>query len=467
LVVALHCTACLEQINKNMTSEKEIRLEIRHSLREWGIRPDGNHNPDHKSFQRHVIETAVGFSHPDSEDVPQEVVAFPPRNELPDDLFQALEVFLTKELEESMERQRGTYSDKLNISWSHMAPCKGVGKLPDGNYRKYIIRSEFEKFNVSQLDPLRRFLFGEPPNPAAEQFFVDYNVEEGHLNGAFAEVLVTRHATYKVACYSCKRRGCLRWNGGSGEGSSWRDMVCIECGSCYEIKSKASLDHVVRSLTWGMYTGSFRSFHLVRKALEMRRGPQCKHYLVVVSRACSVGTGAKGSDDMSYPVKIAEIDTVVPRLSPKSFKYRGASSGDETTNKLTLKSFATVRQNTVAPWFRVPRLNGPWSDVSDVVENVFVSKFSKEKWDELNNTYDHDSDTSETGEHRREKNATLEKTSLGAEESSRKSKYEQSTTPDVETLTNSVEDIRKDLEGLKTTCSTVDADDWETAFDSD
>ena len=46
--------------------------------------------------------------------------------------------------------------------------------------------------------------------------------------GILMEALVACHALASEACYNCKFRKSLRWNGGAN--ASWQDMICTNCG---------------------------------------------------------------------------------------------------------------------------------------------------------------------------------------------------------------------------------------------
>eukprot|EP00957_Ditylum_brightwellii_P036291 2748440-Ditylum_brightwellii.AAC.1 len=109
------------------------------------------------------------------------------------------------------------------------------------------------------------------------------------------------------------RSSTFRWNGGSG--SSWKDIACIYCGSTYEVKSKASTKKVEDAFHYNKVPGgSFFRFHEMRR-LDRGASDQQKHYIVLVSR----GSTATKTQGEVWPVHIAEIDTVIPRLTYRSF----------------------------------------------------------------------------------------------------------------------------------------------------
>mmetsp|Transcript_24536 Transcript_24536/g.57155 ORF Transcript_24536/g.57155 Transcript_24536/m.57155 type:complete len:239 (+) Transcript_24536:978-1694(+) len=126
------------------------------------------------------------------------------------------------------------------------------------------------------------------------------------------EAIASPRAVFHEAYYYCKFRNCLTWDGESS--SSWRDMYCKSCGSCFEIKSKATQDRATRTLYFGTHRGgSFRRWCSPEPVATKNR--EGKDYLVLVSRAETVPL--KGPP--VYNVQLAEIDTVTPRLVYSAF----------------------------------------------------------------------------------------------------------------------------------------------------
>ena len=93
------------------------------------------------------------------------------------------------------------------------------------------------------------------------------------------EAIVCCHALKNIPCTNCKLLKALRWAGGGK--SSWQDMICIECGATYEIKTKASMEKVETALKHNrIQGGSFRAWC----ELINSQPTTIKRYLVILPR---------------------------------------------------------------------------------------------------------------------------------------------------------------------------------------
>ena len=75
--------------------------------------------------------------------------------------------------------------------------------------------------------------------------------DQDTLGGIVLEALVAHHLVANCVCLKCGACKYLCWNGGPGLHCAWADVLCIACGSAYEIKSKVSLAKFWRSTMFG------------------------------------------------------------------------------------------------------------------------------------------------------------------------------------------------------------------------
>lgn len=180
------------------------------------------------------------------------------------------------------------------------------------------------------------------------------------LSGTIFEALVACHVIYSEACYNCKFRNVLRWNGGSDLVSSWADLVCIQCHSTFEVKSQGSADSIEKRLRYNNLTGgSFATFY--------RYAPLGKRFVVVVNREESYN---KDTKSMTHRVSVAEITAVLPRLSDYSFAGRQK-------NSIRLKSSIDIKASAMKVWCHVDACK---ADFSELALQVFDSHFGKGAW---------------------------------------------------------------------------------------
>ena len=137
-------------------------------------------------------------------------------------------------------------TDELKLHDIYPEPYYRLRDRQTGKVYAYKKKDAFKMYTPEQLDPLRRWKFDLISYE--EHLFERWFVDDDHASklGTLMEALVACHALAPEACYNCKFRKTLRWNGG-GSGS-WQDMLCIECG---KIKDKF---HRVSSLTHGCLT---------------------------------------------------------------------------------------------------------------------------------------------------------------------------------------------------------------------
>ena len=137
-------------------------------------------------------------------------------------------------------------TDELKLHDIYPEPYYRLRDRQTGKVYAYKKKDAFKMYTPEQLDPLRRWKFDLISYE--EHLFERWFVDDDHASklGTLMEALVACHALASEACYNCKFRKTLRWNGG-GSGS-WQDMLCIECGKIKDKFHRVLLRHMVASL---------------------------------------------------------------------------------------------------------------------------------------------------------------------------------------------------------------------------
>ena len=188
---------------------------------------------------------------------------------------------------------RPYYLDNVSNGNETIRTLKDI--FDDPSYQKY-------------LDPRKRFsIHTQSKN---ENLLQSFTQDDNCLDGYIFELMVAQFAQdQNVLCRSCKNP-TLRWNGGSGY--PWMDLVCTNCKSTYEIKSKKSLDSVSENLRKGKIEGGcFASFINLRSYYSTQE--DARQYVIVVSRTPSEGSYP------SYNSVCGKIHNVYPIINTKSF----------------------------------------------------------------------------------------------------------------------------------------------------
>ena len=151
----------------------------------------------------------------------------------------------------------------------------------------YLPKEIYAGYSAADLDPFNRFQFIEIDK--SELIFRSWfnPSKSAEREGVLFEAALASHAVYSEACYSCMARKSLRWNGGFG--GAWMDMVCINCKSTYEIKSKVNSEMVNQAKQKRfVYGGSFEYFYKyhnwIQRKKENGRAQEAEMYLVLIPR---------------------------------------------------------------------------------------------------------------------------------------------------------------------------------------
>jgi len=351
---------------------KRVRREVELSLMLWGVKPQLS---NHEKFHRSAINSAVSYSGAAArnkklgERSPVDVRIEELRingsgggsgGDFPKDPLAAVRFVLRGEMDEVAVDGNVRNFFLVTDTLSH--PFEPNYVTADRKTGKEMVRRspQFSKYSESELDPFRRFARLDLPwHEQRWVHFQDADAAGGHV----MEALVACQLVHHEACKSCFARNGLRYNGGSDEASSWADVVCVRCHATYEIKSKADNQKLENCWKYGYPGGSFRTY----AALE----PNGKRFLVVVSRQPSIGR----TEDKHYPVTLAEIDHVVPRLTDWSF-VASTKEGSGVPLRTIIKPNLSTRKR----WCDLPAC---YVDVAFEVKRAYDGKFGEGKWDEM------------------------------------------------------------------------------------
>jgi hypothetical protein len=237
----------------------ETKEAVNRSLLEWGVQP--TRNGVHSNFSRTISHQAIG--HSVKKNGP--VLIDDARADLPRDLEKAIQMVFVADLNTFLDadkfKQRSREAeDNLKHNISSIDDDYKILQLPPYYVPNYqvtaIVKPSFARFAAVQLDPFHRFKL-KVSNVSPAKLAYEHCSQKGWLNGYSFEAIVASHAIHNEVCFRCKKLNSLRWCGGSN--TSWRDLYCVSCQSCFEIKSKddkKAIDRIFKFDT--LRGGSFR-----------------------------------------------------------------------------------------------------------------------------------------------------------------------------------------------------------------
>jgi hypothetical protein len=354
---------------RKKTSDLEIRVSIKHSLREWGAQPATN--IDHSTFSRKVISQAVD----NCQMACNKTIDLNALPKIPKDRDEAIKMLFVLVLqeyqdEELFEKRSLIEKDALeNILTSadnynsiiFVAPYFQVSN--HNSKTEYQKKTAFTRFRVSDLDPFRRFSGRREEGVTEAQLAFENCSMEGWMSGHAFEAIVASHAVHSESCFRCKRRNSIHWSGGSA--SSWRDIYCQSCKSCFEIKSKKdkeSIDRIFQRKR--LFGGSFNRW--CKEDFSDR--DEGSDFIVLVSRRPRFL-----KDNWFWMVEVAEIERVEPRLTQTSF-IRAHKE------RIPFKTEVTIKNPY--PWFQIPIGTKP--NLQEIFHQSFEEVFPG-LWNEVSN----------------------------------------------------------------------------------
>lgn len=354
---------------RKKTSDLEIRLSINRSLREWGAQPATNTN--HSKFSRKLISQAIDLSQMAWND-PIDLNDLP---KIPKDRDKAIQMLFVLELQEYQDEELFeersmveedalenllTEADNYN-SIIFVAPFFQVSNY--NSKTEYKKKTAFARFRVSDLDPFRRFSERKEEGISKAQLAFDICSTKGRINGYTFEAIVASHAVHSESCFRCKKRNSMHWSGGSA--TSWRDIYCQSCKSCFEIKSKKDKESIDQIYQYKrLYGGSFYKW-CKENFFDRDEGSD---FIVLVSRKPSFL-----NNNWFWIVEVAEIERVKPRATQSSF----ISAHEE---YITIKTEVAIKNPH--PWFQIPIGTKP--NLQEIFHQSFEEVFPG-LWNEVAN----------------------------------------------------------------------------------
>ena len=341
---------------------KYCREELAHTFEEWGV--NGNHN-QHLEFRKSVYEEAKRMIETGSTPTNYSKLK---NLTFPTESTKAVEHVCRSDLREKLpDSHRYLLEDKL----ASIVDDKGCMMPFFRVYAKntvicYKRQPEFKGFSIrNELDPFHRFSFRQVSQ--AELWYNRWFLSGVDSNaGTIFEARLACYALQSEACFECKYRNTLRWNGGVG--ASWQDLVCIQCESMYEVKTKATMEKIEREFKYNsIRAGSFSRYCSLRNSLKQGQ----KMFLVVLPRLPTFDRSGKKE---CFPVYIAEIDRVLPRVGRMTFRKPSL-----------LQSVVSVKLITKRLWFNLPEAKGIL--YRDCMKSLFVQEFSQQVLDRLDAEY--------------------------------------------------------------------------------
>jgi hypothetical protein len=107
--------------------------------------------------------------------------------------------------------------------------------------------------------------------------------------------------------------------------------------------------------------------------LHYSKRPDQKMFLVLLPRRATLNRKSQHV----YPVQVAEIGKVLPRVYQQTFNSNNES--------IRLQSKASVNMHTKKHWFALPRM--PVVQLQEIAEKVFINRFSQEAFDTFTELY--------------------------------------------------------------------------------
>jgi hypothetical protein len=363
--------------SRNKASSLETTDAVERSLLEWGVKPSELRLDRHSIFCRRVVMEASVHLNPTStggDIVVNSNVHQDDLITLPQNLEDAIELVYTHDLREYLDNK--TYRLRLEnenlidsletLLTAADSPIQILKWPPNYVDSDGVARTKgpFRRFDI---DPFERFKLGHKEFSKAELAYHQCNKEDWK-NGYAFEAIVASHAIHNEPCYCCDVKGSLFWCGGAD--SSWRDLYCHSCSSCFEIKSKKDCNKIDAVFRFNNLSGGSYRRWCQEGFPERRIG---RDYIVLVNResTCSDPGEVAWDDPLSWKVDIAEVKTALPRLIGMSFVDFAQQK-----ERISLKTTVTLQDR--GTWFHVQEQDS--LDFEKILKRSFENVFPRQ-WD--------------------------------------------------------------------------------------
>ncbi|CAB9529371.1 hypothetical protein SEMRO_2483_G328930.1 [Seminavis robusta] len=374
-------------------NEIQVRKELVHTLEEWGVNDLSKKH--HADFRSRVLREGVAQFRKTSRSATFEHLR---HERFPKDYEEAIRHFMTCELESAEEIFRYSCIDRLDDVYDvpSFAPYFRVYSRSDPTkVFGYRIRPAFSSIPKSRLDPFVRFRFRFSGLKVSESIWQHWFLgSDAAALGMIFEAILASHAIHNEACFECKSRNSLRWNGGWE--SSWMDLVCTFCNSTCEIKTKASMEKCETvfehsNLRGGLYANYWKHRNAIRDKHQ-------KMFLVILPREWTLGRNGK----RIRPVSCVEIDSVSPELVPSCFLPEQLPPGlnpkqREQYENLSIRGRVVLKASTKAKWFDLEKWEPP-IDYGIIMEELFIARYSRKEFDRIETMFCGSEDEDESGD---------------------------------------------------------------------
>ena len=406
----------------------QVRDELVHLLEEWGV--SGNHT-EHVRFRQRVFQETCAMHQSKTKSPDYDALKL---HRFPTDYKEAVEFVFRSDIEEDCPQNPYYYSDRLAKNWSQPPYYRQFAKENPTRVVGYRLKRDFKDCRLESLDPFRRFKFTKYSSEAKLWYSRWFLSSPESDAGTIYEARFACCAIQHQACYNseCRIKNSLRWYGGSK--ASWQDLVCIACKSTYELKTKESMEKIEANFQRNEITGgSYLGYCQLRNSPQ---GKHQKHYLVMLPRTFTVNRAG----EKCHPVFIAEIDKVLPKLTPSSF--------NSALKRLQIRTRVSVKLRTKRHWFDLPKTEA--INYMEILERLYIKKFSKREFDYFEELYFSDDETDSESSKQEQAN-----------EASTNS-LEDSQTMDHEGRSETVENLKAELEKMKV--GDDECENWEDLF---
>lgn len=344
--------------------EREISIELSHSLREWGYNLSTERN---FTFAKQVVETALDWFRWRGEGHSQSMTTLGLRCiDFPSSIDRAFEHYLRKE---DVLEPIYCYTDEVDMNGRK--PCF---RLYDSQKRDHVFKMnhDFKKISTQDLHPFHRFVFHEMTK---EDFLFQRWIIEDSQTAIIAretvmKVLFLCYALQHQECYHCKSKDSLRFSEESS--MSWNDMLCTECFSLYEVKTLRDTRSIDESYLSNKFScGSWEQY------CRLKNSGYSNMYLIFIPWQSAEDT---------YPVFVTRVHRVLPQICHATF--------NQNLHGIRLNTVVNVFPVMKQKWFDLPKPKSS-IDVGSIGKKVFIERFSKDSYDYYHSFYFGGSDDSE------------------------------------------------------------------------